>query len=108
MSACEQCGGPKLDWQRFCGAACCAMHEMGAPKTKPTNWLYVRRMFATALAVLGAFFLGEHIYSFGFEYWDFIGHEYLGLGCIVGAVLLGMRWQRNEPENDYPHYGDHQ
>ncbi len=59
-----------------------------------TDWLYVRRLFATALVVLGAFLLGEHIYRFGFEWWDIIGHEWLGLGCIVGGVLLAMRWKR--------------
>lgn len=67
-----------------------------------TDWLYVRRLFATALVVLGAFLLGEHIYRFGFEPWDIIGHEYLGLGCILGGVLLAMRWKRarepGEPE----------
>jgi hypothetical protein len=61
-----------------------------------TNWLYVRRLFATALVGLGAFLLAEHVYRFGFEWWDIIGHEYLGLGCILGGVLLAMRWKRSE------------
>lgn len=61
-----------------------------------TDWLYVRRLFATAMVVLGAFFLAEHIYRFGFEWWDIIGHEYLGLGLILGGVLLAMRWKREK------------
>jgi hypothetical protein len=61
-----------------------------------TNWLYVRRLFATALVVLGSFLLGEHLYRFGFEPWDIIGHEYLGLGLILAGVFLAMRWTRTE------------
>jgi hypothetical protein len=60
-----------------------------------TDWLYVRRLFATALVVLGAFLLAEHIYRFGFEAYDIIGHEYLGLGCILAGILLAMRWTRD-------------
>lgn len=59
-----------------------------------TDWLYVRRLFATALVVLGAFLLAEHVYRWGFEWWDVVGHEWLGLGFIVAGVLLAMRWRR--------------
>jgi len=64
-----------------------------------TDWLYVRRLFASAMVVLGAFLLAEHLYRYGFEYWDIIGHEYLGLGLIIGAVFLGMRWSSKERED---------
>lgn len=65
------------------------------------SWTYTRRLFGTALVVLGAFLLAEHIYRFGFEWWDIIGHEWLGLACIVGGVLLAMRWKRTiEPEDN--------
>ena len=51
------------------------------------------------MVVLGAFLLGEHIYRFGFEWKDIIGHEYLGLGLILGGVFLGMVWKgRNDGE----------
>lgn len=60
------------------------------------NWTYVRRLFGAALVVLGAFLLTEHIYRFGFEWWDIIGHEWLGLVLILGGVLLTMRWKRGE------------
>jgi hypothetical protein len=26
---CKRCGNPRLSWQVFCGAACCAMYEAG-------------------------------------------------------------------------------
>ena len=61
---------------------------------------YVRRLFGAALVVLGAFLLAEHIYRFGFEWWDFWGHEWLGLGCILGGVFLAMRWKRTEEPED--------
>lgn len=61
----------------------------------PTDWLYVRRLFATALVVLGAFLLAEHVYHFGFEFYDIIGHEYLGLAFILSGCLLAMRWRRD-------------
>jgi uncharacterized membrane protein YdcZ (DUF606 family) len=60
-----------------------------------TDWLYVRRLFATALVVLGAFLLAEHVYRFGFEFYDVIGHEYLGLALILAGCLLAMRWRRD-------------
>jgi hypothetical protein len=60
----------------------------------PTDWLYVRRLFASASVVLGAYLLTEHIYRFGFEWWDIVGHEWLGLGLVVAGVLLAMRWKR--------------
>lgn len=68
--------------------------------SKGTDWLYVRRLFASALVVLGAYLLTEHIYHFGFEFYDIIGHEYLGLGLILGGVLLAMRWTRGPYPGD--------
>ncbi len=59
-----------------------------------TDWLYIRRLCGTALVVLGAFFLGEHIYRFGFEFYDIIGHEYLGLALILAGCLLTIRWKK--------------
>jgi hypothetical protein len=60
-----------------------------------TDWLYVRRLLATAMVVLGAFLLAEHVYRFGFEFYDLIGHEYAGLVFILAGCLLAMRWRRD-------------
>jgi hypothetical protein len=61
-----------------------------------SDWKYVRRLYGAAMVVFGAFLLTEHIYRFGFEWWDIIGHEYLGLGLILGGVFLTMRWKREK------------
>jgi hypothetical protein len=63
---------------------------------------YLRRMFGAGLVVGGGYFLVEHIYHFGFEWWDIIGHEWLGLGMIVGGVLVTMRWKRTDEPADHP------
>jgi hypothetical protein len=65
-----------------------------------TNWTYVRRLFGAALVVLGAFLLAEHVYRFGFEFYDIIGHEYLGLALILGGVLMTMRWRPSREPDD--------
>lgn len=65
-----------------------------------TDWTYVRRLFGTAMVVLGAFLLGEHIYHFGFEFYDIIGHEYLGLGFILAGIFLTMRWRREPGDTE--------
>lgn len=59
------------------------------------DWLYVRRLFGTASVVLGAFLLAEHIYRFGFEVYDVIGHEYLGLLFILIGIVLTIRWKKD-------------
>ncbi len=61
---------------------------------------YVRRMFGAGLVLSGAYFLAEHIYNFGFEFYDIIGHEYLGLGLILAGVLLTMRWKRGPDDGE--------
>jgi len=30
----------------------------------------------------------------GFDMLDFIGHEYYGIGLILGAVVLSMKWSQ--------------
>ncbi len=65
-----------------------------------TDWTYVRRLFGAALVVLGSFLLTEHIYRFGFEFYDIIGHEYLGLALILAGVFLTMRWKRSTVEDE--------
>ncbi len=63
---------------------------MALDTSNGTDWGYVRRLFGAALVVLGAFLLAEHIYRFGFEAYDIVGHEYLGLAFIFSGVLLAM------------------
>ena len=64
------------------------------------DWTYVRRLFGAGLVVLGAFLLAEHVYRFGFEFYDIIGHEYLGLALILGGALMNMRWRPSKEPDD--------
>jgi uncharacterized membrane protein YfcA len=67
------------------------------------DWQYVRRLFGCALVVLGAFLLGEHIYHWGFELYDIIGHEWLGLLLIVLGILLTLRTNKTStPDESAP------
>jgi uncharacterized membrane protein YdcZ (DUF606 family) len=66
----------------------------------PPKRSYVRRLFGAALVVVGAFFLAEHVYQFGFELYDIIGHEYLGLLLILSGAALTLRWKRTVEPNE--------
>lgn len=47
--------------------------------------------FLSFLTVLGGFLLFEHIFNFGnFEFWDFIGHEWIGVSLIIITFLAGI------------------
>ena len=61
------------------------------------NWRkllpYYKKLIGAGMIVLGAFLMLEHLFQFGgFDMLDFIGHEYYGVGLILGALLLCMKW----------------
>ncbi len=62
------------------------------------NWTYVRRLFGAGIALLGAFLLIEHIYHWGFEFYDIIGHEYLGLLLILVGIALTIRFNKTSED----------
>ncbi len=62
------------------------------------NWTYFRRLVGAGIALLGAFFLIEHIYHWGFEFYDIIGHEYLGLLLILVGIALTLRFNKTGDE----------
>jgi len=42
------------------------------------------------LIPFGTFLIFEHIWNWGiFEAWDFIGHEWIGLVCVIIALFFG-------------------
>lgn len=45
------------------------------------------------MIVGGSFLLLEHVYQWGFQYWDFIGHEYLGIILIIAGSILAIRFK---------------
>jgi len=51
---------------------------------------YIKRLYGGGLIALGAFFLIEHVYSWGFDWNDFLGHEYLGIYLILIGSALGI------------------
>jgi hypothetical protein len=67
------------------------------------DWQYVRRLFGAGIALLGSFLLIEHIYHWGFELYDIIGHEWLGLLLIVLGILLTLRTNKTStPDESAP------
>lgn len=65
------------------------------PTKKNINRLlpYYKKVASGGLIVLGSFLLLEHLFEFGgFDLLDFIGHEYYGLGMILIAFLLSIKW----------------
>lgn len=60
---------------------------------------YVKKLYGAGAVTLGAYFLIEHIYHFGFEWNDFLGHEWLGVYLIISGILAGMwanKFQKKE------------
>lgn len=64
------------------------------------NPSYYRRLWGAAFTAFGAFMLIEHIYTWGFQFWDFIGHEWLGLLMIVVGVFTAIDFDRAKAKND--------
>lgn len=56
---------------------------------------YWKKMVSFLLILGGGGLLLEHLFQFGgFDVCDFIGHEYLGLGMIITAFILSMKWKQ--------------
>ena len=51
---------------------------------------YTKKLYGAGLVGIGAFFLIEHIYQFGIEWNDFLGHEYLGIALILAGFGVGI------------------
>jgi hypothetical protein len=63
---------------------------------------YLHRMFGVGLVLAGAYFLAEHIYHYGFELYDIIGHEYLGLLLILVGIAINLRVHRPAEKDPEP------
>ena len=54
---------------------------------------YYKKLISMFLIVGGSALMLEHLFMYeGFDLLDFIGHEYFGLGMIIAAFLLSMKW----------------
>ena len=56
---------------------------------------YNRRLTGSAFVLVGAGLLIEHIYRWGFQFWDFIGHEWFGLLLIIAGIFIVMDWDKS-------------
>ena len=55
---------------------------------------YIKKMISGLLIVGGSFLLLEHLFQFqGFDI-ELIGHEYIGFGMIVAAILIKIKWKQ--------------
>ncbi len=55
-----------------------------------TTISYNLRLAAVTSAGAGSILLCEHLYQYGFEPTDFIGHEWYGVLLIVIGIILGV------------------
>jgi len=55
---------------------------------------YLKNLFGVASIGLGAFFIAEHIWMWGeFSFFDFIGHDWLGLILILFGVAINLNFK---------------
>jgi hypothetical protein len=57
------------------------------------SWTYVRRLASVSIILPGAFLLCEHVYRYGLDFHDPLGHDWLGLGMIIVGALLATRME---------------
>jgi len=55
---------------------------------------YIKKMISGLLIVSGSFLLLEHLFNFGGFDIELIGHEYIGIGMIIAAILISMKWKQ--------------
>lgn len=55
---------------------------------------YLKNLVGISSIFLGAFLIIEHIYSWGeFSFFDFIGHEWLGLILVIGGIIINLNFK---------------
>jgi len=59
---------------------------------------YSKNLFGMLFIGAGAFLLIEHIYFWGeFTFFDFLGHEWLGLILVLLGAIMNMKfWRKNK------------
>jgi cytochrome b subunit of formate dehydrogenase len=58
------------------------------------NKVYIKKLVSGLLIVGGSFLLLEHLFNFGGFDIELIGHEYYGIGMIIAAFLLSLKWKQ--------------
>ncbi len=58
---------------------------------------YSKNLFGMLGIGTGAILIIEHIYMWGeFTFYDFIGHEWLGLVLILGGIILNLNFGKKK------------
>jgi len=56
---------------------------------------YQKKLISASMILVGSFLLLEHLFVYeGFDLLDFWGHESLGIGMIIIAILLSTEWNQ--------------
>ena len=58
------------------------------------SWEYVKTTVSGLCLVAGAYLLLEHLYMFGGFDIEILGHEWYGLGLIIFAILIKIKWRQ--------------
>ena len=57
---------------------------------------YSKNLWGIALILLGSFLLIEHIWTWSeVAFWDFIGHEWLGLALVIIGTIINTNWSKD-------------
>ena len=58
---------------------------------------YSKNLFGMTGIAVGAFLIIEHIYMWGsFDFFDIIGHEWLGLLLIIIGIVLNLDFDKSK------------
>ena len=58
------------------------------------NIKVIKKLISLILIVSGSALMIEHLFTYGGFDIEIIGHEVIGLGMIVIALLLSMKWKQ--------------
>ena len=70
---------------------------MTEPIQNRSDKQYLKNLWGIASIILGAFLLIEHIFVWGeFTFFDFFGHEWLGLFLVILGCVINAGFWRNK------------
>jgi len=61
------------------------------------DWNYIRKLVSLVLIIVGTTLLLEHLLTWGgFDFWDFIGHEWYGLLLVLIGFVISLRFTKED------------
>lgn len=68
---------------------------------------YTKNLIGVSSILVGTFLIIEHILHFGeFSFFDFIGHEWLGMLLIFIGCIININWSKSEYSHELKKYFD--